>query len=152
MITEKDIEQFQKRWGNGIVKISKMFLEKEDYISETKQFISDLYSYSSEKVLFKPTLAAENQFRLDKESALSYFIGNNSEFKEDSGFAIKGWTNVRWFNAGIQIYENLAVSMGNYYFTNEEGELKVEFSIVYKKDSENNLKIILHDSHLPYQK
>ena len=42
--------------------------------------------------------------------------------------------------------------MGNYYFTNEDGDLKVEFSIVYKKDTENNLKIILHDSHLPYQK
>ncbi|HJM16832.1 MAG TPA: hypothetical protein QF851_05200 [Flavobacteriales bacterium] len=152
MITEKDIEQFQKRWGDGIIKISKMFLDKEDYISETKQFISDLYSYDLEKVLFKPTLASENQFRLDEESALSYFIGNNPEFIEDSGFAIKGWTNVRWSNAGIQLHENLAVSMGNYYFTNEDGELKVEFSIVYKKDIENNLKIILHDSHLPYQK
>jgi len=152
MITEKDIEQFQKRWGDGIIKISKMFLDNEDYISETKQFISDLYSYSSEKVLFKPTLASESQFRLDKESALSYFIGNNSEFKEDSGFATKGWTNIRWFNAGIQLHNKLAISMGNYYFTNEDGDLKVEFSIVYKRDTENNLKIILHDSHLPYQK
>ena len=152
MITKKDIEQFQKRWGDGIIKISKMFKENEDYISETKQFISDLYSYSSERVLFKPTLASENQFRLDKESALSYFVGNNSEFKEDSGFAIKGWTNIRWFNAGIQIHKNLAISMGNYYFTNKDGDLKVEFSIVYKKDTENNLKIILHDSHLPYKK
>ena len=40
--------------------------------------------------------------------------------------------------------------MGNYYFTNfEDGELKVEFSIVLtKKILMNNLKIILHDSHL----
>ena len=152
MITKKDIEQFQKRWGDGIIRISKMFLNKQDYISETKQFISHLYAYDSETVLFKPTLASENQFRLDEESALSYFIGNNPKFKEDNGFAIKGWTNVKWSNAGIQFYENLAIFMGNYYFTNEDGDLKVEFSIVCKKDIDNNLKIILHDSHLPFQK
>ena len=65
-----------------LLRISKMFnLDNEDYISEAKQFISDLYSYKHmEKVLFKPTLASEDQFRLDKESALSYFIGNNPEF------------------------------------------------------------------------
>ena len=152
MITKKDIEQFQKKWGDGIIRISKMYLDKQDYISETKQFISDLYAYDAELVLFKPTLASENQFRLDKESALSYFIGNNPQFKEDNGFAIKGWTNIRWSNAGIQFYENLAICMGNYYFTNTDGDLKVEFSIVCKKDLDNNLKIILHDSHLPFQK
>ena len=152
MITKKDIQQFQKKWGDGIIRISKMYLDKQDYISETKHFISDLYAFDAESVLFKPTLASENQFRLDKESALSYFIGNNPQFKEDNGFAIKGWTNIRWSNAGIQFYENLAICMGNYYFTNKDGDLKVEFSIVCKKDLNNNLKIILHDSHLPFQK
>jgi hypothetical protein len=28
----------------------------------------------------------------------------------------------------------------------------VEFSFVYRKDDQGNLKIILHDSHLPFQK
>ena len=41
--------------------------------------------------------------------------------------------------------------MGNYYFTNNEGTIKVEFSFVYKKDNNGDLRIILHDSHLPYQ-
>ena len=151
MITKKDIEQFQKKWGDGIIRISKMYLDKQDYISETKQFISDLYAYDAELVLFKPTLASENQFRLDKESALSYFIGNNPQFKEDNGFAIKGWTNIRWSNAGIQFYENLAICMGNYYFgKNNEEDLKVEYSMVLRRIG-GDLKIILHDSHLPYQ-
>jgi len=42
--------------------------------------------------------------------------------------------------------------MGNYFFTNNEGVLKVEFSFVYKKDQNDKLRIILHDSHLPYKK
>ena len=41
--------------------------------------------------------------------------------------------------------------MGNYYFKNADGDLKVEFSFVYKKDDFGNIKIVLHDSHLPYQ-
>ena len=42
--------------------------------------------------------------------------------------------------------------MGNYYFGNSDGEIKVEFSFAYKKDNNGKLKIILHDSHFPYQK
>ena len=42
--------------------------------------------------------------------------------------------------------------MGNYFFGLEnEEELKVEYTIILKKIDEN-LKIILHDSHLPYKK
>jgi hypothetical protein len=42
--------------------------------------------------------------------------------------------------------------MGNYYFTKDDVELKVEFSFVFKKDDNGILRIILHDSHLPYKK
>ena len=42
--------------------------------------------------------------------------------------------------------------LSNYYFTNIDGELKVEFSIVLHELDSGDLKIILHDSHLPYQK
>ena len=42
--------------------------------------------------------------------------------------------------------------MGNYYFGNSDEEIKVEFSFAFKKDIKGKLKIILHDSHFPYQK
>ena len=45
----------------------------------------------------------------------------------------------------------MAYAMGNYYFKDSSGqELKVEFSFVYILDDEKKLKIVLHDSHLPY--
>ena len=108
-------------------------------------------TYQNCEVLFKPTLARDIQFRKSKDAALSYFVSGNNSFPEDKGFALKKWTNVRWENSGIQIFDSLALAMGNYYFTNSEGVTKVEFSFVYKKNDDGDLKIILHDSHLPFQ-
>ncbi len=152
MITKEEILAFQKEWGNGIISMSNTFKNGGDYTSEAKEFISKLYAYESEGVLFKPTLAVDAQFRLDKVAALSYFVGGNSDFAEDGGFAINGWNSVRWENAGIKITTYCAICMGNYYFGMEnEEDLKVEYSIVLKK-IDGTLKMILHDSHLPYQK
>jgi hypothetical protein len=83
---------------------------------------------------------------------LSYFVGGNDEYAEDGGFAIKPWSNVRWENIGTKIIGNMAVAMGNYYFTPAKGgdDVKVEYSFAYTKDANGDLKIILHDSHIPY--
>lgn len=61
-------------------------------------------------------------------------------------------SNVRWENIGTNIIGNMAVAMGNYYFTPAKGgdEVKVEYSFAYTKDQDGKLRIILHDSHLPY--
>ena len=54
----------------------------------------------------------------------------------------------------IRLYEkNGFRKMGNYYFTPAKGgdDVKVEYSFAYTKDKDGKLKIILHDSHLPYK-
>ena len=152
MITEEEVFSAQKHWSDGLINISNNHKNNQDYISQAINHIDRLYDYSAGKVLFKPTLARDIQFRNTKEGALSYFVGNNDDFPEDNGFALKGWTDVRWENSGIQIFDNIAIAMGNYFFTNNEGTIMVEFSFVYRKDDQGNLKIILHDSHLPYHK
>lgn len=152
MITEEEVFSAQKHWSDGLIKISNNHKNNLDYISQAINHIDRLYDYSAGKVLFKPTLARDIQFRNTKEGALSYFVANNDDFPEDNGFALKGWTDVRWENSGIQIFDNIAIAMGNYFFTNNEGTIMVEFSFVYRKDDQGNLKIILHDSHLPYHK
>ena len=152
MITIEDILDFQKEWGNSIIKISDSYKKNSDYLNDTNNLIDSLYAYAYEDVLFKPTLASDNQFRLSRTGALSYFIGGNDQFKEDEGFAIKGWTKIRWENAGYKIYNDIAVCMGNYFFSIDNSEpLKVEFTIVLK-EIDGRLKLILHDSHLPFQK
>jgi hypothetical protein len=100
-------------------------------------------------VLFKPTLAAEDQFRGDFDQALSYFVGGSIE--EDGGFAIAPYTNVRWENEATFIDADSAMAMGNYFFTTTEGEeVKVEYSFGYVRDEEGDLKIVLHHSSLPF--
>lgn len=152
VITEQEVLDIQNAWGDGIINIGKVFTEKGDYKSAAIDHINKLYDYQEGEVLFKPTMASVKQFRTDFQGALSYFIGGDTTFKEDHGFAIKPWKEVRWESAGIKIMGNVAIAMGNYYFipVNGEGEVKVEYSFVYTKDKEDNLKIILHDSHLPY--
>lgn len=151
-ITEQEVLDAQKGWGEGIVKIGKVFLEEGDYSAAATEHIEEFYNYAEGSVLFKPTLVSEKQFRKDFEGALSYFVGGNSNYPEDHGFAIKPWSAVRWENIGTKIIGNMAIAMGNYYFTTvAEGDVvKVEYSFAYTKNANGELKIILHDSHLPY--
>ena len=100
--------------------------------------------------MFKPTLAAVEQFRPDFESALSYFVASNNACPEDKGFAIKGWTKVRFENSDVILSDDSATAMGNYFFTTPEGdEVKVEYTFGYITDSEGKLRINLHHSSMP---
>ena len=148
-ITEADVVAAQTEWGNGIVAIASVHAADGDYKARATEHIETLYAYGDTAVMFKPTLAAEDQFRETFEEALSYFIG--TEGSEDSGFAIKGWTNVRWESNGIYTDADSAMAMGNYYFTAPDGsETKVEYSFGYVLDDAGDLKINLHHSSLPY--
>jgi len=151
-ISEQEVLAIQKTWGEGIVHIGKVFLEKGDYKAAAEKRIEELYGYSLGPVLRKPTSASEKQFRLDKEGALSYFVGHNDKYTEDGGFAIKPWSAVRWESKGIKTEGNMAIAMGNYYFTPAKGgdDVKVEYAFAYTKDNDGKLRIILHGSHLPY--
>ena len=152
MIVQNRILEAQRAWGEGIVRIGKVFLDKGDYSAAAKEHIDEFYNYQEGTVLFKPTLAAEKQFRLDFEGALSYFVGGNNNYPEDHGFAIRPWTDVRWENIGTNIIGDMGVAMGNYFFTPHDGGdvVKVEYSFAYTSNSDGQLKIVLHGSHLPY--
>jgi hypothetical protein len=152
-VTEEEVLEVQKAWGEGIVKIGEVYLGKGDYKKIAIEHIKNFYNYEEEPVFFKPTLASVNQFRTDFRGALSYFVGGDEKYPEDQGFALRPWRKVRWENIGIKIMGEVAIAMGNYYFTpyNESKEVKVEYSFVYKRNKEGKLKTILHDSHFPYK-
>jgi len=149
-ITKQEVLDVQQEWAIGVIDIGNKFLEKEDYSSFAELFLDSLYGFSMGDVLFKPTLASEIQFRLNKKAALSYFIGGDPDFPEDNGFALINWQDIRFENQGIYIEGNIAIAMGNYFMKKDNIETKVEYSFVYKQDVQGNLRIILHDSHLPY--
>ena len=152
-ITEQEVVDAQIAWGEGIVKIGAVFTENGDYTKAAADHINAFYGYDHGLVLFKPTLASDEQFRASFDGALSYFVGGNPSYTEDKGFALKPWTDVRWANAGIVNSGcTMAVAMGNYFFTPAKGEpVKVEYTIGYIKDDEGKLRMVVHKSSLPYQ-
>ena len=151
MISLKEVENIQKEWGANLVKLGSLKANFEACENEATQMIKRLYGYDNGIVLFKPTKAKESQFRLSFEGAKSYFIGSNDNFSEDSGFALQPWTNVRFENASVILNEKTATAMGNYFFTDPNGNIvKVEYTFGYFLDSKECLKINLHHSSLPY--
>ncbi len=148
-ITAEDVAAAQQAWGEGIIAIGAAYSAGEDYTAAATAHIERFYAYGAHPVLFKPTLAVEDQFRGDFDQALSYFVGGSIE--EDGGFAIAPYTNVRWENEATFIDADSAMAMGNYFFTTNEGEeVKVEYSFGYVRDEEGDLKIVLHHSSLPF--
>ena len=151
MITQEEVKKIQNTWGEGVVKIGSLKNNRIECEKFTSEFLDNLYAFEIGNVLFKPTKCAIEQFRPTKSEALSYFIaGDDRACNEDKGFAIQPWTKVRFENSGFILEEDRAISMGNYFFTDLNGdEAKVEYTFGYKLIN-GKLKIDLHHSSFPY--
>lgn len=154
-ISELEISQARQSWGEGLIKISSTFdnegIDKAKVIANIE--LDRLYGFEFGPILFKPTLSGGNQtFRTDKEGALSYFIGQNSKYQSDSGFALKSWKECNSETSSLFIENEIAMWMGWVSLTNQKGEVtKVDKSWGFKRGLDGSLKIILHHSSLPYQ-
>jgi len=157
-VTKEDVIAVQTAWANAIARISKVYKEKGDYVQAAADAAGELYAYGKSDVLFKPTKAAEYQFRPTPESAMSYFVGAkavDNGYAEDGGFAInggKGWSKVVYDNHQIVIKSDVAIAMGNYYFTcaTTGDETKVEYTFGYERCNDGKVRIFLHHSSVPY--
>ena len=114
----------------------------------------DLYDFENPKApaLFKPTLA--NIMRLDRESAQSYFEGNNPKFPDDTGFLNKGWTRIDFHSAigPISQHEGLGyLDMGQYTFVDGTGQQTLaDYTFSYHKRG-GTVRIALHHSSLVWR-
>lgn len=151
MISKEQVLEAQNRWGAGVVKVGSLKDDRLECESAAGEFADNLYAFENGPVLFKPTKCAEEQFRPTKAQAASYFIaGDDRACREDKGFAINPWTKVRFENHGFILEEKRAIAMGNYFFTDLDGnETKVEYTFGYKL-IDGVLKIDLHHSSFPY--
>ena len=157
IITYDEVNAAQQAWCDALVKIGKLKEEGGDYKTFANQVLTDAYNYDNGKVFFKPTLAYGDQtFRNDKKGALAYFVGGDADYPNDKGFALKPWVKARYDNAGeknegIQIYGSVAITMGNVWVTDKDGnEVMVDKTWVFKKGKDGKLRIIVHKSALPF--
>ena len=153
-ILEKDISDAVSAWGDGLLEISNAYenssIEKATLVAEG--MLDGLYGFNIGPVLFKPTLSGGSQtFRLTKEGALSYFVGQNADYPQDSGFGLKFWRKVTAEVSAVFIDEAVAMWMGWVIFTDRDAKVtKVDKSWGYKLDNQGDLRIVLHHSSLPY--
>jgi hypothetical protein len=154
-VTEQDMAAARKVWGDALVGISTAY-ETGGLTAATAAAngaLDGAYGYALGPVLFKPTLTSGNQvFRTTRVGALSYFVGSNAAYPQDTGFAIKGWRSVETITAATFMDGDVAMWMGNVRFTNKDGSVTVvDKSWGYKKDAAGAMRIVLHHSSLPYQ-
>lgn len=148
-LTQDDIMEAQKMWGDAVVAIGAAGEKAAEVAEEAARAA---YAFELGEIHFKPTLVSEIPFRPDLEGTLSYFISGNDKYPEDKGFALKPWSKVRFVNDTVKIFGNKAIAMGHYYFTAAETgeETKVEYTKGYVKTEDGRVLLFLQDSHIPY--
>ena len=116
------------------------------------QVIDQSYGYQYGPVAFKPTLASGKQtFRTTREGAIAYFVGNNPNFPQDKGFALKPWRSCKIVNQVIQLNGSSATTMGNVLFTDAAGRAtSVDKTWNFMKEADGSVRILLHHSSLNY--
>jgi hypothetical protein len=153
-VTETEVIAAQQNWCKALVNISATYAKDGQPAAKAlaEKVIDAAYGYQYGAVLFKPTLTVNPQtFRTTRAGALSYFVGGDSNFPKDTGFALKGWTKCEVANAGIFIAGNSATTMGKVHFTNKDGKLtSVDKTWQFVKDDAGQLRIVLHHSSLEY--
>ncbi len=88
---------------------------------------------------------------MTKQGALAYFVGGDSSYPDDIGFALKGWVKCEPVIAGVVAHGDIAIAMGNVRFEDAKGNVAtVDKTSGYLRRAAGDLRIVLHHSSLPY--
>lgn len=154
-ITEPQVLTAQDGWCKALLQIS------SDYASggitkakaTAANVIDQAYAFQFGPVAFKPTLTTGKQtFRTTRAGALAYFVGNDSSFPLDTGFALTPWRTCKVVNQVIQLNGALAITMGNVILSDATGnQTSVDKTWGFMKELDGSVRIILHHSSLPFK-
>ncbi len=153
-ITEQEVFAAQDAWCQALVDISTTHANQGQPAAKglAEQIIDAAYGYQLGAVLFKPTLTVNPQtFRMTREGALAYFVGGDSNFPQDDGFALKDWTKCETLTEGVLLMGNAATSMGKVTLTDKSGATTtVDKTWGWVKDDAGQMRIVLHHSSLEF--
>lgn len=151
-ITLDELNAAQTEWCDGLIAISTANQKGEDAKAVAIKMLDELYNFENGDVLFKPTLTHGDQtFRPTKDAALAYFVGGNSDFPSDTGFALKPFKSARHQIKHFFTKGDVAIAMGNVWITDTDGkEIMVDKTFGYVRDGDK-LKIVAHHSSLPFK-
>jgi hypothetical protein len=153
VFTEKMVADALQRWCDNVVLVGEIHAKGGDAAAAAEKVLSDTYDYDKGKVLFKPTLAfGSHTFRPTKESALAYFVGANPAFPDDKGFKLKPWVKVWTNKVDFILHGDVAIVQCNVHFVGaDDSHIFVNKSFVFRVCDDEKVRIVLHQSSLPYQ-
>ncbi len=153
-VTEAEVLAMQQTWCKALVDISQTHRRDGQPAAKAlaERVIDAAYGYQMGAVLFKPTLTTNPQtFRITRAGALAYFVGGDTAFPKDTGFALKGWQKCEVDNAAVFIAGDSATTMGKVRITGPDGNITtVDKTWKFVKDDAGKLRIVVHHSSLEY--
>ncbi len=149
VVTTAELEKATSAWCAGLVAIG----AASDPAREADRVLNELYGYESTGVLFKPTLTTgEQTFRNTRAGAKAYFVGGDTNFTSDKGFALKPWKTARYEAKKNVLQGDVAMTQGNLFLTAADGtEVMVDKTWVFVKGKDGKLRLAVHHSSLPYK-
>jgi hypothetical protein len=153
-ITLKNVSDAEQAWCNALIDISSVNAKEGQAAAKklAEKVLDSAYGYQLGTVAFKPTLTVNPQtFRTSRAGALAYFVGGDSAFPKDTGFALKDWTKCEVTNAAVLLLGNYANSMGKVKMTDKKGSVTtVDKTWGWVKDDKGQMRIVLHHSSLEF--
>ena len=151
MITQSDLLEAQKSWAEDFCQLAASRSNRQLYEPLALRFLTDNYTFDDGDCLFKPSRVRQQPFRYSMKAALSYYIGGDSDYPEDIGFALGPWVEVRFQNSGFLFFEKRAAAMGVYEFVDDRTRvLRFEYALGYLKEETGRLRINFHHSSVPF--
>lgn len=153
MFTDEMVHNALQTWCDNVVAVGETYRQGQDVRAFANKVLSENYDYDSGKVLFKPTQASGlNTYRPTKKGALSYFVSGDEDYPEDNGFKLKPWVKVWYSKEAYILHNDLAIIQCNVHFIGaDDSHIFVNKSFVFKECDDGRIRIILHQSSLPYQ-
>jgi hypothetical protein len=155
LITEEEVSNMNKAWGETLIGIGKTY-EEEGFDAAkalTEQALKNFFCYHlGIPVGLKPSRSiAPQTFRTTPEAALAYYVGNNSAYPNDKGFALKGWIKVENYPATVLLLGRMALSMGTEHLTDKNGNITlVDKTWGLMKEDDGNICIVIQHGSVPY--
>ncbi len=148
-ITKAEIIAFQRAYGVSFNGISNAIEDETYYELKAKEHIDEFYNFTEGKVMFKIGHDDEQSFRYSEAGLLSYLIGKNKEYPEDTGMAKENWRKIDWKNFGTIMERDMAIAIGRVTMENEKDLVVQNYTMVLKRNKEGEIKLISHKISIP---
>jgi hypothetical protein len=148
-VNERDVLAAQRAWRDAILDIGLVYADEQDYRYTAEMYLSHLYAFEQNDVLFYPAIQTSRPVRSNFEEILSFFVCG--VVHEDTGFALRPWQDVTFTNQAILPTFEGALVMGHCTFIPTEQPqqaTRTDFSMAYVMTPSGRLKIQLQHMNL----